>query len=126
MTDQNTITLSTPQLAKALNCSERHIQQLAKDGIIAKSDRGNFRGAGQRRWRRRSHTSGRACCQFVSGGYAPLVPRLRVAELALSGARRVARYVLRNEVPMHPCPAVHRPTASAHRCPCRDGHWPAW
>jgi hypothetical protein len=35
---------------------------------------------------------------------------LRVAEMVRIG-RRVARYVLRNEVPMHLCPAGRRPRA---------------
>ena len=42
MTDQKAISLTTPQLAQALGCSKRHIQQLAKDGIIPKSDRGRW------------------------------------------------------------------------------------
>lgn len=42
MTDQKAIRLTTPQLAQALGCSKRHIQQLAKDGIIPKSDRGRW------------------------------------------------------------------------------------
>lgn len=60
-----------------------------------------------------------------SGGYAPLGSGLRVALMVRVG-RRVARYVLRNEVPMCLCPAGRRPTASGRRCLCRGGHWPAW
>ena len=62
---------------------------------------------------------------FVSGGYAPVGSGLRVALMVRIG-RRVARYVLRNEVPMCLCPAGRRPTASGRRCLCRGGHWPAW
>ena len=40
-----------------------------------------------------------------SGGYAPLGSGLCVAVMVLSGARPVVRYVLPDELPMHPCPA---------------------
>lgn len=40
MTDE--ITFSTPEMAALLGCTPRHLQQLAKDGIIPKSERGRW------------------------------------------------------------------------------------
>lgn len=39
------------------------------------------------------------------GSYAPLVSGLRFAEMVRIGECPVARYVLPDELPMHPCPA---------------------
>ena len=47
----------------------------------------------------------------VSGGYARLISRLRVAVMVQSGGRPVARYILRDEVLMSPGPMPRRPRA---------------